>query len=314
MIASWTVDMWSPIINLFSFIPSYAFMIIVFTICLKLILSPLDFWQKKVSRVSMMKQQKLQPELAKLQKRYGNNKQLLNQKTMELYKRETYNVIGSCLSMFLNMAITLFIFFTLFTGLIGISQDKTYNQYLEIENSYYTSFNNDMRTKYSLDALENDADITNKLNELIEAKKSTASNLLIESGIENPTDEQILAKARELVYTEDINTIIQTAQEAAATKYEEIKDSWLWIDNIWRPDTYVAGFPSYKDFKNMANLNARYADNTAELAKIEANFDIITAKIQKSYSSWNGYFILVILAGIVTYFSMTITQLTTSGK
>ena len=144
MLASWTADMWSPIINLFSFIPSYGFMIIVFTICLKIILSPLDYWQKKVSRSSMMKQQKLQPEIAKLQKKYGQNTQMLNQKTMELYKREGYNVIGSCLSMFVNLALTLFIFFTLFTGLQGISQEKTYKQYLEIEvpNTSITLTNN----------------------------------------------------------------------------------------------------------------------------------------------------------------------------
>ena len=317
MIASWTTDMWSPIINLFNFIPSYAFMIIVFTICLKIILSPLDFWQKKVSRSSMMKQQRLQPELAKLQKRFGNNQQLLNQKTMELYKREGYNVVGSCLSMVFNLAITLFIFFTLFTGLIGISQDRTYNQYLEIQNSYYTTFNQEMRDTYNLTKLDNDADITTKLNELIDAKKDTARDNLIESGITEPTEEQILAKARELLYAEtdtDFALIVSNAQGSAALKYEEIKDSWLWVDNIWRPDTYIAGYPSFNDFRNMANLNARFTDNQEGLTAIEQNFDIITAKIQKTYPSWNGYFILAILAGVVTYFSMVITQMTTSGK
>ena len=88
MLASWTTDMWSPIIELFNFIPNYGFMIIVFTICLKLILSPLDFWQKKVSRASTLKQQKLQPEIAKIQKKYANNTQMINQKTMELYKKD----------------------------------------------------------------------------------------------------------------------------------------------------------------------------------------------------------------------------------
>ncbi|MBQ7977706.1 MAG: membrane protein insertase YidC [Clostridia bacterium] len=314
MLASWTADMWSPIINLFSFIPSYGFMIIVFTICLKIILSPLDYWQKKVSRSSMMKQQKLQPEIAKLQKKYGQNTQMLNQKTMELYKREGYNVIGSCLSMFVNLALTLFIFFTLFTGLQGISQEKTYKQYLELEQSYNTVFYEEFRAQYGLTALEDNSDINEKLNELINSQITTAQNALIEDGVEEPTEAQILAKARDLVFTTVIQDIVSNAQDSAAQKYEEIKDNWLWIDNIWRPDTYVSGYPAYNDFKSMANINGQLGENEARKSEITQNYDIVTAKIQGAYSSWNGYFILVVLAGVVTYLSFVITQMTSSKK
>lgn len=311
LLASWTTDMWSPIINLFSFIPSYGFMIIVFTICLKIILSPLDFWQKKVSRASMVKQQKLQPELAKLQKKYGQNRQILNQKTMELYKRENYNVVGSCLSMFINLALTIFIFFTLFTGLIGISQDKTYNQYLELEKSYNTVFESEFRTQYGLATGDS---IDTKMNELISAREAEAQAELVSAGITEPTAEQIKQKARELVFANDIAEIISASQDSAAEKYEEIKDSWLWVDNIWRPDTYVSGFPDYNAFKSMANIDSRFNDNQERKAEIASNFDIITAKIQKTYPSWNGYFILVVLAGVVTYLSFIIMQMTTSKK
>lgn len=317
MIASWTTDMWSPIINLFSFIPSYGFMIIVFTICLKIILSPLDFWQKKVSRASMVKQQKLQPELEKIKKRYGNNQQMVNQKTMELYKRENYNVIGSCFSMILNLALTLFIFFTLFTGLIGISQDRTYNQYLEVQNAYYETFNTEMRAEYGLTAQENNADITAKLNELIDAKKTEARDKLIEDGTDEPDEATILAKAREMLFAEtegEFASIVSKSQTSASEKYEEIKDNWLWVKNIWRPDTYVAGYPNFNDFSNMTNLKARLNDNQAQFTEIEQNFNIITSKIQQNYSSWNGYFILVLLAGVVTYFSMVISQMISSKK
>lgn len=317
MIASWTTDMWSPIINLFSFIPSYGFMIIVFTICLKIILSPLDFWQKKVSRASMVKQQKLQPELEKIKKRYGNNQQMVNQKTMELYKRENYNIIGSCFSMILNLALTLFIFFTLFTGLIGISQDRTYNQYLEVQNAYYETFNTEMRAEYGLTAQENNADITAKLNDLIDAKKTEARDKLIEEGTAEPDEATILAKARDMLFAEtegEFASIVTKSQNSASEKYESIKDNWLWVKNIWRPDTYVAGYPNFNDFSNMTNLKARLSDNQAQFTEIEQNFNIITAKIQQNYSSWNGYFILVLLAGVVTYFSMVISQMISSKK
>ena len=314
MLASWTTDMWSPIINLFNFIPSYGFMIIVFTICLKIILSPLDFWQKKVSRASTLKQQKLQPEIAKIQKRYANNTQMINQKTMELYKREGYNVVGSCLSMLLNLAITLFIFITLFLGLIGISQDKTYNQYLELETAYNTTFNQEMREQYNLTASDDNSDVANQLALLISNRSEEARQALIEEGIAEPSAEEIEARARELVYSQDIATIVENAQNSASAKYEEIKDNWLWVDNIWRPDTYVSGFPAFNDFANISNLKAQLNGDDARYNEIQQNFDIITAKIQSTYSSWNGYFILVILAGVVTFLSMTVTQMITTNK
>ena len=317
MIASWTVDMWSPIINLFSFIPSYGFMIIVFTIALKLVLSPLDVWQRKVSRDSMIKQQKMQPELEKIKKACGNNQQLLNQKTMQLYKKNGYNVFGSCFSMLLNMALTLFIFITLFTALMGISQEKIYNQYKNLDQTYQETIVTQLQSK--------DTTITDYekaqtyIDNLIQNRYEEAK--VIVGAAPETTDEQKLAeyelkvkqKAFEIVAEKDINSEILACQDAIFNKYEEIKDNWLWIDSIWRPDTYVAGFPKYSEFYNLSNLKNNVTENT-EITRIAINYDVITAKIQKNYSSWNGYFILVILAALVTYLSVVISQLTTSAK
>ena len=105
---------WEKIIMAFqSGIPNYAWAIIVFTVVLKLILLPLDFLNKYITAKNTKVQNLIQPELAKIQKQYGNNKQILNQKTMELYKKHNYNVTGSCVIMLVNMALTLFIFITL---------------------------------------------------------------------------------------------------------------------------------------------------------------------------------------------------------
>ena len=81
-------DLWQTLIGLFaSWITNYGWAIIVFTICLKLVLSPLDIFQ----RVSSSKQQKvmsaMQPELTALQQKYGNNKEKLNQETAKLYRK-----------------------------------------------------------------------------------------------------------------------------------------------------------------------------------------------------------------------------------
>ncbi len=304
MLASWTADMWSPIINLFSFIPSFGFMIIVFTIFLKLVLSPLDVWQRKVSRDSMKKQAKLQPELDKLKKSCGNNQQLLNQKTMQLYKREGYNVVGSCFSMLINMVLTIFIFFTLFSALMEISQNNTYDQYKELDMVYQQTIVSELgATDFEGAQVILDGYVAANLDE-------ARTYLVDEKKIENPTEIQIKQQAFAMVAEDELKDEFDAVQAAVALKYEEIKDSWLWVDNIWRPDTYVSGFPNFADFNGMANVNGHLPgdENKGNREYIQMTYDVITADVQGSYSSWNGYFILVVLSGVVTYLSLRITQ------
>ena len=306
-LANWTMDMWSPIINLFDFIPNYGFMIIVFTIVLKLILSPLDIWQRKVSRDSMRKQQKMQPELQKLKKQYANNPTALNQKTMQLYKKEGYNVVGSCLSMLINLVLTAFIFITLFTGLVGISQDKIYNQYTQLEDVYKETLTTQLE-------MNNYDEVSLYIQELSTNRLAEAEQALIDEGIAEPTEAQINQRAYELVIQNDIGAEVSIAQTAVSTKYEEIKDNWLWIDSVWRPDTYVSGVPNYNDFYNIANLSGRLGDDETRLNEIAQEYNIITAQIQETYLSWNGYFILVILSGAITFLSLWLNQKSTTSK
>ena len=306
-LANWTMDMWSPIINLFDFIPNYGFMIIVFTIVLKLILSPLDIWQRKVSRDSMRKQQKMQPELQKLKKQYQNNPQALNQKTMQLYKKEGYNVVGSCLSMLINLILTAFIFITLFTGLVGISQEKIYNQYTQLETVYQQTLITELQ-------MNNYDEVTQYIQGLIDNRLTEAEEALVAEGVQEPNETQIRQKAYELVAQNDLAMEIDIAQANVAEKYEEIKDNWLWIDSVWRPDTYVSGVPNYNDFYNIANLNDAVGQNEARLNQIAMEYNTITADIQKTYSSWNGYFILVVLSGAITFLSLWLNQKSTTAK
>ena len=128
---------WEKIIMAFNGgIQNYAWAIIVLTIVIKLILLPLDFFNKKVTLKNTKVQAEIQPEIEKIQKKYGNNKQMINQKTMELYKKHNYNVTGSCIMMLVYMALTLFVFFTLFSGLNSMAAYKVGNQYQNLEMTY----------------------------------------------------------------------------------------------------------------------------------------------------------------------------------
>jgi YidC/Oxa1 family membrane protein insertase len=54
---------------------------------------------------SMAKMQKLQPKMKRIQERFKDDKQLMQQKLMELYKREGVNPMGGCLPMFIQLPI-----------------------------------------------------------------------------------------------------------------------------------------------------------------------------------------------------------------
>ena len=84
-----------------SVIHNYGWSMVVFTLLIKLLLLPLDY----KSRKSMRRMTKLQPQIAKLQKKYANDKEKLNQKSAELYRREGVNPMSGCLPLLVSMAI-----------------------------------------------------------------------------------------------------------------------------------------------------------------------------------------------------------------
>lgn len=105
-------------------IGNYGWSIIVFTMLLRIVLFPFDY----KSRVSMRKTTKLQPQLAALQKKYANDKEKLNRKMSELYKKEKINPLSSCLPMLL----TLPILFAMWTALRIIANEQMVSQVFTI--------------------------------------------------------------------------------------------------------------------------------------------------------------------------------------
>ena len=89
-----------------SWVGSWGWAMVVFTIMIRLVLTPLDI----KSRVSMRKTTKLQPQLQALQKKYANDKEKLNAKTAELYKKEHINPLSSCLPLLLTWPILIAVF------------------------------------------------------------------------------------------------------------------------------------------------------------------------------------------------------------
>jgi YidC/Oxa1 family membrane protein insertase len=100
---------------LYRFIPNYGFVIIIFSILIKLILHPLT----KKSYQSMSEMQFLQPKMTELREKYKNEPQRLNKEMMKLYKEHGVNPLGGCLPMLLQMPL-LFSLFIVFRSTIQL--------------------------------------------------------------------------------------------------------------------------------------------------------------------------------------------------
>ncbi len=107
-----------PVFNwLGSFISNYGIIILILTILLKIVLSPLTF----KSYMSQAKMRVLSPEIAAINEKYPgqDNAMKRQQKTMELYSLAGANPMGGCLPMLLQMPI-LIAMFTFFPSCIEL--------------------------------------------------------------------------------------------------------------------------------------------------------------------------------------------------
>ncbi len=98
-----------------AYIPNYGFILIIFSVLIKLIVYPLT----KKSYQSTAAMQKIQPELATIRDKFKNNPQKLNQAQMQLYKKRGVNPLGGCLPMLIQMPL-LFALFVVFRTTIEL--------------------------------------------------------------------------------------------------------------------------------------------------------------------------------------------------
>ena len=78
---------------------SWGFAIILLTFTIRLLILPLTFKSVK----SMQKLQVLQPEMKKIQERFKEDRQRMNQEMMKFYQENKVNPLGSCLPLLLQI-------------------------------------------------------------------------------------------------------------------------------------------------------------------------------------------------------------------
>jgi YidC/Oxa1 family membrane protein insertase len=100
-----------------SVVGNYGWSVILFTLLIRMVLMPLDI----KSRQSMKRMNEVQPQIAALQKKYANDKEKLNVKMSELYKKEKINPLSGCLPMMIQLPIL----FMMFTAMRVVANEHT---------------------------------------------------------------------------------------------------------------------------------------------------------------------------------------------
>jgi YidC/Oxa1 family membrane protein insertase len=130
----WDTFILNPMTNLLLllyqlFFHNFALSVAIFTIIMRLITLPFTLQQQRSARAMQV----LQPELEKIKKKYGNDKEKLNQAQMELYQKHKINPLGGCLPLLLTLPIMLGLYQAIITSLAA-----TPLQLLELSQRLYT--------------------------------------------------------------------------------------------------------------------------------------------------------------------------------
>ncbi len=111
---------------IYSWVGNYGWSVVVFTLFVRLLVLPLDIKSRRGMRATM----RIQPKLQALQKKYANDKEKLNQKTLELYRKEHVSMTAGCLPMLLQWPILIF----MFTAMRVVANEHTIQMILDLQN------------------------------------------------------------------------------------------------------------------------------------------------------------------------------------
>ncbi len=256
-----TKAFWGKCIDFFvELVGNYGWAIILLTIAIKLILSPIDIIQKRMNKKNADFQAIMQPELQKVQQQYPGDRNKLNQKQMELAKKHNFNMTGTCLTLFITLIVSLIVFSSLFVSLNSLSTKQENIAFNEIYNTYISA------QEYTVDN----------------------SEFLQENGVEIDQDK----------VNEYIASQVKAKFEDQSNKY-----SFMWVRNVWKGDTTTSPVVKYSTFKKYALKNGIATEET--LPQLEQAHKDISSIIEAKYE-YNGCYVLIILAGAVTFLTQFI--------
>ena len=285
--------------------------IIVFTVILKTIVLPLDIYSRIKTKKQSLVMEKMRPQMEKLQKQYANDKQLYQQKVMELQKKSGYSIFGACLP----MIVSLVIFIVVFQAFSSYSQYATVESYNYMVRDYNSIVNtyvydaeanpegflhedegtSDYRVDFDAFAARYNSDngTTHSVNEVyteLMEKYRTETGTVIADGAENNSVWSDEIRLTLVSYYIDSDAASYVAEKYAERYNSSEGSHFLWVKNIWYPDSTlsheVPDFATFRSAASRAGIDASY----------EESYNKVTAGLSEQKGQPNGYFILIILS------------------
>lgn len=275
--------------------------------------------------------EKMRPQMEKLQKQYANEKQLYQQKVLELQKKSGYSMFGACVP----MIVSLVIFIIVFQAFSAYSQYATVESYNDMVRSYnsvveryeLTEENSEgflQKVYYSEDgswtvysgeeapaegaAYDYKVDFSafakayNKQNNLALTEEGVYSALVkqyseetgtvIAQGAENSSD----ASTREAVRMTLVSYVIDGyAAQKVADDYIAKQQSGEGSGFLWVKNIWYPDSVLSREVPDFSTF--RQAASRLNIdAGYEESYNKVTADLVQQKEQYNGYFILIILS------------------
>ena len=284
--------------------------IIIFTLVLKTVVMPLDVFSKFKTKKQSLIMERMRPQMEKLQKQYANDKNMYNQKVMELYKKNGYSMLGICLPTIVSLVIFMVVF----------SQFSTYSQYANLElyrgmvdayngvaANYVYDDSDSGSDGFLIESTDSDGEVVYRVDfDRFETYYNAHMTAEIDdsyedyiAGYDSDGDGQLTEND---MFRAVKNYMAGFARQAAADYYHAEKQGFIWVGNIWYPDSMLnREVPSFDNF--VSSLS-----RASNLSNYEESYNEVTAYLTAEKEAYNGYFVLIVLAIGMMFLSQFVTM------
>ncbi|MGN1201511.1 MAG: YidC/Oxa1 family membrane protein insertase [Candidatus Caccovivens sp.] len=330
---------WQTILGAFKgALGTYMLAVILLAVIVRVLFSLVDIINKKVTMKTSAINEKMRPEMEAIQRKYGNDKVVMQQKMSELQKKYGVNMMAGCLPMLLTLVLQFTVFLTLWSSLQSVANFNIAEKYENMKNVYanVVNLNTNEAALNSISYAEGDElsisiDIENNSMTLKNVTKNYTSealqldltwdnesvyNLLKkyvivpnEEDPEQPVESEEATPGTEVTYTDTgYNEILKTLAEQTAEKYYlDNQEGFLWIKNVYKSESPTSPLFTKSEIKNY--LSGFYSE---EEKVLEEQFDyegqifdyVVTAGIGQKDLGCNGYYILTIIAVLSSFLSI----------
>ena len=303
--------------------------IILFSVILRLVVLPFDVYQRIAMRKQNIQMKENQARMEKLQKQYANNKEMYNQKVMEMYKENGFSMFSACLPMIFSLVIFI-VAINAFNAFAQYSNIANYNTMVDAYNSKIESYCPDLKAENV--RVEGDLLYVQDSEHIVYYTVPNKEGWTLDYIQEMPTysadgnvkkyyvdEEKAMAVAEIKQFVESQEGVTQSdalkvyfATEAQTKVLEtynsKVTDdmSFLWIKNIWVTDaSYKHPVLTYTEFQQEVSREKFEIDGekyTLTDVKQYTNayeehvYKEITGKLTVQQKQANGYFILIALS------------------